>query len=110
MEEIFKGEHCQKCGTKYVKFPIKGQPEKSLGENYREKTIIWKNLFRIDLFTIVMVASILLMTYGYKHDIAKCNEVMTNPYQFCVKAGCLPNPIYEPFQNFNLNQSFNFGT
>lgn len=91
--KLFKPDYCKKCGTPFVKYPIKAQPEKTLYENYKEKTIIWKNLFKMDIISIILFISIILMTYGYKADIAQCNEVMANPYEFCVKAGCQPNPL-----------------
>ena len=97
ISKLFKADHCQKCGTKFVKYPLKGQPEKTLGENYKEGTILWKNLFPVweTIKIIWIVLSIYLITFGYKHDIAKCNEIIQDPYHYCVKAGCTPNPMME---------------
>ena|SRR3990167_11009527 len=100
-------DKCGYCGKPFVRFPIKGQPEKTFDENYREGTIIWKNFFMMDLISIVLFISILFMTYGYTHDIAQCKEVISDPYHFCVKAGCQPNPMLDVSDKLlYLNKTF----
>lgn len=55
---------------------------------------IWKNLFRIDLWSIFFIAILLLIAWGYKHDIAQCEEVIVDPCGFCEKSNCCENILY----------------
>ena len=74
------------CGKdKLVKFPIKGQPEKTLKENYKEKTIIWKNLFMIDSSSIALILIVIFMTTTYNIDTANCKEMIHDPVSYCNK-------------------------
>lgn len=79
---------CKRCGEPIVKFPIKSQPEKSLGDNFKENTINWINLFKIDMMSLIFFICLLLIVFGFKHDVAKCEDVITNPCTFCNNSGC----------------------
>lgn len=76
-------DKCRHCGKPFVKFPLwEGE-----GEN---KKFIWKNLFKMDLITVLWIASVIMMALAYnhdlqafRHDIAKCEQVIENPYSYC---------------------------
>lgn len=69
---------CQNCGNKVARFPIKDSNGK----------IIWKNLFKIDIVTLLFMISILLLIYGYNQSITDCREVMEQPCEFCARSNC----------------------
>lgn len=71
--------YCKNCSKPYVKWPIKLQHEKTLGENISEGTIIWKNMFKIELAWIIMVIFILIMVYAYKLDTQQCFDILEHP-------------------------------
>lgn len=43
----------------------------------------WKNLWRIDMMTIVFVVLILIMAVAYKHDTKECFEIIEDPLGYC---------------------------
>ena len=81
-------DRCHQCGAKYARFPIKGQPNKTFKDNLDEKTIVWKNLFKIDLVSILFIFCVVAMVMGYKADIAKCDTAIKDPCAFCDYTGC----------------------
>ncbi len=81
---INKCPHCEGNLNK-TKYPIKKQEEKTLIDNYKEGTIIWKNLFVMDWKLIAIFIVVMMLAYGYTTDIKKCEEVINNPYTFCDK-------------------------
>ncbi len=95
---------CPGCGKDLTKFPLKGQPEKTFKENFKEKTVIWKNLFRIDLMSALFMIIIVCMVVAYNTDIAKCDSVMEDPCDFCDNSGCCNRimPLTEQEVNFHL--------
>lgn len=93
---------CHKCSKRIVPAPMKDEHGK----------LLWKNLFRVQFLALVLIFSVIIMSYSYKHDIAKCEEVLNNPYTFCVKAGCRPNPVVStasPQNQFKLDFNNSIG-
>ncbi|GAH00886.1 unnamed protein product [marine sediment metagenome] len=64
---------CQNCKEKVARFPLKDSNGK----------IIWINLFKMDLMSIVGFVVIILMLVTYKADISKCEEMITDPLGYC---------------------------
>jgi len=79
---------CHTCGAKVVRFPIKGQQEKTFKQNYDEGTVNWINFLRMDMQSIIMFILIVTMVLGYKADIAKCDDAINNPCDFCETTNC----------------------
>jgi len=64
---------CQNCGEKVARFPLKNSNGK----------LIVKNLFKIDLMSILAFIVIILLVTTYKADIKTCEEITTNPLKYC---------------------------
>lgn len=104
-------EKCKNCGESQVKFPIKGQPEKTLAENFLEKTIRWKNLFKMEWRDVIMILIIVGMTSSYILDTKNCRDVIEHPVESCERIGCdcikeVPNGtslFYEPINLTVIN-------
>ena len=64
---------CQNCKTKVARFPLKDS----------NGNIIWINLFKMDLMSIIALAIIILLVITYKADIKQCEEIITDPLKFC---------------------------
>ena len=93
-------EQCPSCGKKFAKYPLKNEYGK----------FIWKNLFKMDLVSILFLLAILFMTYGYIHDTQACREVYEAPMDFCEdRVGCYcasnQKEESEPFWMENINVS-----
>lgn len=67
-------EKCKNCGEPIVKFPIR---DKVTGK------IIWKNMFKMSIDSIILFLVIAAMVIAYKHDIAKCNKMIEDPIGYC---------------------------
>lgn len=48
----------------------------------------WKNLFRVNLSTIVAVALILFLAYGYNNDTEQCFNILEEPCDFIDQYQC----------------------
>lgn len=79
---------CNHCGKKVVRYPIRDG-----GGN-----LIVKNLFKMDIQSILLIIVIIAMVMGYKADIAKCNDAIERPCVFCAKSNC----CQEDFRTENL--------
>ncbi len=66
---------CKNCGAKVIRFPLKDE-----GGN-----LIVKNLFKMDLMSVIWVILIITLVISYKADINKCEEVMADPLKYCEK-------------------------
>lgn len=79
-------QRCKNCGEKIIKFPIwKGQDR---GVPFSFDKIKWLNLFKMDMYSIILVIVVTVMVIGYKADIAKCDEVIEHPCEFCETSMC----------------------
>lgn len=64
---------CNKCGEKIARFPIKDE----------QGNLIVKNLFKMDLMSILWLIVIIALMITYKADIKTCEEIVTNPLEYC---------------------------
>ena len=71
-------DKCKKCGTKLVRYPFRDEDGK----------IIIKNLFKIDLQSLLLIIVVALMVWGYNIDTAKCDDAISNPCKFCDYSRC----------------------
>jgi hypothetical protein len=92
-------EQCPNCGKKYAKYPLKDE----------EGNILWKNLFKIDWYTIMWFCVFLFLLFGYYHDTRECRTIMENPIRFCDESnicGVLENNKQNIFTIDNQTFSF----
>ncbi len=74
-------DKCKGCGKKVIRFPIwKGQED---GEEFSWDKLIFFNLFKVDLMTILWIAVIIIMIVAYKADTETCKEIVTRPLKYC---------------------------
>ena len=64
---------CPNCKEKVARFPLKDSNGK----------LIVKNLFKMDLMSILWFIVMMLLVISYKSDIATCEEIVTNPLTYC---------------------------
>ena len=64
---------CKKCGEKIVRFPLKDE----------QGNWIIKNFFKMDLMSILFFIVIILLAITYKADIKTCEEIITDPLEYC---------------------------
>jgi len=64
---------CQNCGKKVARFPLKDNDGK----------LIVKNLFKMDLMSIIWIIVITFMMITYKVDTETCREIITDPVEYC---------------------------
>ena len=64
---------CKNCGEKVARFPLKDSNGK----------LIVKNLFKIDLMSIIWIIVIIFLVISYKADIKTCEEITTDPLKYC---------------------------
>ncbi len=64
---------CQNCGTKIARFPLKDE----------EGKLIVKNLFKMDLMSIIWLIVLIFLVMSYKADIKTCEEIITDPLGYC---------------------------
>lgn len=101
-------DNCKQCGANQAKYPFKGQPDKTIHENYKEGTLIWKNLFMMTLNDIVLTLIILGMTLAYWHDTKECHYIIEHPKESCEKIGAIfpvppPSDAFSNLPIFNTN-------
>lgn len=94
-------DRCQKCGAKFVKYPIKDE----------NGNLIIKNLFKMDMMSILFLLCILFMVFGYVIDIKEYKDMVEHPCEFCKESNCCL--VMNEFRNDNdeyfvpVNFSFN---
>ena len=64
---------CQNCKTKVARFPLKDI----------DGNIIWINLFKMDLMSLIWIAVIIFLVISYKADTETCREIVTDPLKYC---------------------------
>ena len=64
---------CPNCKGKVVRFPLKDSNGK----------FIWKNLFKMDLMSILLIIVIAALLLSYKADTETCREIITDPLGYC---------------------------
>ncbi len=68
---------CPNCQTKVVRFPIKDNNGK----------LIIKNLFKMDIMSVIWFVVLILLIVTYKADIKTCEEIITKPLTYCEDSG-----------------------
>ncbi len=64
---------CPNCKEKIARFPIKDSNGK----------LIVKNLFKMDLMSIIWVVVIIVLVTTYKADIEQCEKIVIDPLKYC---------------------------
>ncbi len=67
-------QRCKNCNEKIVKFPLKD----------KEGNILWKNLFKMDLETVIWLIAFLSILFAYGITTEECKEIVEDPITFCV--------------------------
>ena len=89
--------NCNKCGAKVARFPLKDD----------EGKLIVKNLFKMDLMSLLFFLVLMVLAISYKMDIEICEEIVTNPFEYCEESNAckiieerkLGNPGFTPLFN-----------
>ena len=79
----FKCPHCEK---KIVRYPVKDD----------QGNILWINLFKMDLTSILFLMSILFLLLGYAQSTQSCREIVSDPCKACENTGAT---VYDPDTN-----------
>lgn len=75
-----------KCGRKLIKFPLwEGQEE---GTKITESNMLWLNWIKMDLVSIIIFITVILMVWGYQVDTEKCDDAIEHPCAFCEATNC----------------------
>jgi len=85
---------CDNCGKEVVKFPLKDSNGK----------IIKKNLFKMDIVSLLFLLSVLFLIFAYMHDTQACREINEAPCTYCKTMGCC-NLVYEDGELFEPSSS-----
>lgn len=64
---------CPNCKTKVARFPIKDSNGK----------LIVKNLFKMDLMSIIWFIVLIFLVTSYKADMKQCEEIINDPLGYC---------------------------
>ena len=64
---------CQNCKTKVARFPIK---------DANGKWIV-KNLFKMDMMSIILLVVVIFLATTYKADTETCRYIVTHPLTYC---------------------------
>ena len=76
-------------------FPIVKDVTKPFGKG----NINWKNLFRIDWQTIILIILIIFLLVTYLHDLNQMKNIFSNQ---CIK-GCASECLSSNLSNFSIN-------
>jgi len=74
-------QRCRNCGEKIIKFPIWEGQEK--GVPFSWDKLIWLNLFKVDMMSVIWFVVVIFLLISYKADISKCEEMIENPLKYC---------------------------
>jgi len=74
---------CPKCKTKVAMYPLKDDDGK----------FIWKNLFKMDIVSLMFLIAIGFLLWSYVHDTEACMEMMENPTEYCATVGACNETI-----------------
>ena len=87
-------DKCNSCGASKIPTPIskisfwEGDSFKSKfrWEAFKRQNIIFKNLFKVDFFSISYLAIIIFLIWSYNYDIDEYRDISENPCGFCAGA------------------------
>lgn len=69
---------CNKCGAKVERYPLRDEKGK----------LIIKNLFKMDIVSILMLIAVILMTIGYVNDVNQYKWMAEHPCEYAASTGC----------------------
>ena len=93
-------EQCPNCGHRYNKFPLWKTDETG------KDVFIWRNLFKMDVTTLLFLISIALILFGFYQYNENCTDFTENYKQYCEDTGCIyyesgfEEPTYPEFNPF----------
>lgn len=94
-------EKCPECGKEYAKNEIRLDETKSVMENLRNGTINWKNALKIDIVSILIIISVVLIITGLSMMPGQMTKALGDPCGYAEDLGCYPSfgqqyqkPIY----------------
>ena len=73
IKEVKKMLRCPNCNEKVARFPLKDSNGK----------LIVKNLFKMDLMSVLIFIVIILVVVSYKIDTETCMEIIEDPLTYC---------------------------
>ena len=73
------------------------------------KKIIWKNVFHVDWIMMIIVLSILFMSWAYNHDTAACRKMMSDPCSYISNENCEKQMVYRLDETKGIS-GFGFNT
>lgn len=79
---------CPRCGLKHNRFDLRKDFDKTLWENIQNKTMNWKNLFKMELTHVLFFIAVIIIIFGYKADMSTSIDIMENPCSYALEAGC----------------------
>jgi len=79
-------EKCPKCGEQYSKKPLY-----EIDTTTGKKKWLWKNILYIDIVSLLMLVSILMVLIGTWQMIHTMREIESNPCDFCSTNSCVTN-------------------
>jgi len=86
---------CQNCGEKVARFPLKDS----------NGNLIIKNLFKIDLISVMWFIVIILIAITYRVDTETCREIVTHPLTYCEESNAckIIEESKSPFGTINID-------
>ena len=91
-------EQCPKCNHKYAKKPLKDENGKW----------IWKNFFYVDIQTIIVLISIIMILFGTSQMINQRKEIFSAPCDWCTEMKCGINIMSQNnTENYDLQIQLN---
>lgn len=84
-------QKCKNCGESIAKFPLRDSTGKFL----------WKNLFKMSFDSILLIIIIIAMVVTYKYDMAKCEEMIADPLEYCERTNACKILNYEAKTNYS---------
>jgi hypothetical protein len=93
-------DRCQKCGTKFVRYPIKDENGK----------FIIKNFFKMDMMSILFLLCVVFMIFGYVNDIKEYKDISESPCEFCKETKCclVMNEFNDDNEEYIIPSNFSF--
>jgi len=74
-------QRCKNCGEKVIKNPMwKGQEK---GEPFSFDKIIWLNLFKTDMMSVIWFVVVIFLILSYRADMEQAMEIIENPLKYC---------------------------
>ena len=87
-------DKCKACGAEIIQAPISKIPfwegdafkSRFRWEAFKKENMIYKNLFKVDMFAISYLVIILFLVWSYNFQIEEFRDISENPCGFCANA------------------------